>query len=155
MRMNAATLRAPEQEIQYIGRPSIGSSKNADRALSGRSNDASGKTGSGVFKLTENLIPLIDLSVLAEDEGVRVELEGRPPVAVFLHGGEVHVTDDECTHGPASLSEGLCDEGEIECPFHMGRFCLKTGQATNAPCYEPIAVHRAKVINGFVYLVEP
>jgi len=106
------------------------------------------------LKLTEKLTPLVELATLKEDEGARIELNDRPPVAVFLHGGEVHVIDDLCTHGPASLAEGFCEHGEIECPFHLGRFCLKSGNAVHAPCHEPVAVHQVRIIDGVVYLVE-
>ncbi len=112
------------------------------------------RNNSDVDTPMETLIRLTELAALEEDEGICVELPDRPALAVFLHEGAVHVVDDQCTHGPASLSEGYCDDGEIECPFHMGRFCLATGEATYAPCHEPIAVHRSKVIDGIVYLID-
>ena len=105
--------------------------------------------------MAETLIALCGLSSLREDEGLRVEFPDRPAVAVFLHGERIHVVDDLCTHGAASLAEGFCENSEIECPFHMGRFSLVTGEATRAPCHEPIEVHRSTVVDGVVYLVQP
>ena len=104
--------------------------------------------------MSEVLTLLCKLDDLVEDEGIKIDLPGRAALAVFLHDGKVHVTDDLCTHGPASLSEGLCDAGEIECPFHMGRFSLATGEPTHSPCYEALAIHAHRVIDDMVYLVE-
>lgn len=115
---------------------------------------ANHSAGVGNERMSETLTPLCEVAALKEDEGIQVELSGRPAVAVFLHEGEIYVTDDLCTHGPASLSDGLCIDGQIECPFHLGRFSLATGAVTYPPCTEPIAVHGHRVVDGMVYLVE-
>ena len=47
-------------------------------------------------------------------------------LAVFNVDGEFFVTDDACTHGPGSLSEGYIDGDVIECNFHNGQFDIKT-----------------------------
>jgi naphthalene 1,2-dioxygenase system ferredoxin subunit len=41
---------------------------------------------------------------------------------------------------------------EIECPHHQGRFDLRTGDATLAPCTEAIKVWPVKVEGGRVFL---
>lgn len=104
--------------------------------------------------MSEALTRLCTLGDLVEDEGIKIELPGRPALAVFLHEGQVYVTDDLCTHGPASLSEGLCSDGQIECPYHMGRFSLVSGEPTHSPCYVALAVHRHRIVDETVYLVE-
>ncbi len=43
---------------------------------------------------------------LAPGEALKVELAGLT-LAVFNVDGSFHVTDDACTHGPGSLSEGF------------------------------------------------
>ncbi len=45
-------------------------------------------------------------SELKENKVLQVELTGRPPIALYNLGGQVFATDDTCTHGNASLSEG-------------------------------------------------
>ena len=59
-------------------------------------------------------------SELKKNEVLQVEIIGRPPIAVYNLGGQFFATDDTCTHGNASLSEGEIEEGEIYCPFHDG-----------------------------------
>jgi nitrite reductase/ring-hydroxylating ferredoxin subunit len=81
----------------------------------------------------------------------RVDLPGCPPFAVFhLEDDSWHVTDDTCTHGEASLSDGFVEGDEVECPFHSGKFCVRDGRATAFPAEEPIRVYPARVIDGQV-----
>ena len=58
---------------------------------------------------------------------------------------EVFVFENKCNHGNAWLSEGEVVNREVECPFHGGRFDLRTGEATFAPCKKPMRVFRTVV----------
>jgi nitrite reductase/ring-hydroxylating ferredoxin subunit len=89
------------------------------------------------------------------DEGcmVQAKVEGHPPFAVYRVEGQIHVTDDTCTHGKASLA----DEGELEghcvtCTWHDGRFDIRTGQPLCAPCTHPIRVYPVRVDGGDVWV---
>lgn len=81
---------------------------------------------------------------------IRVEKEGLT-LAVFNVEGEYLVTDDACTHGPGSLSEG-CITGEVvECDFHNGAFNIRTGAVVTPPCMVPVKTYRTVVdADGFV-----
>ena len=93
------------------------------------------------------LAALCAASEVTEDMPRRVERDGFA-FAVFQRGDDYFVTADQCTHGPGFLSEGCVIGGEIECPFHQGRFDLRTGAPTAPPCFEPIRVWRVQVIDG-------
>lgn len=84
-------------------------------------------------------------------DGLRVELPGRPPLAVFMVDQVCYVTDDTCTHGSASLADGYLQGCEIECPYHAGRFDIRTGAATAYPCLDPISVYPAELRGDAVY----
>jgi nitrite reductase/ring-hydroxylating ferredoxin subunit len=73
-------------------------------------------------------------------------------VAVYNVGGEFYVTDDHCTHGPGSLSEGFLDGDVIECNFHQGQFNVRTGEVVAPPCIVPIKTYKTVVENGHVYI---
>ncbi len=92
---------------------------------------------------------------LAEDVpaggALKVETEGLT-LAVFNLGGRFFVIDDQCTHGPGSLSEGCVDGDEIECDFHGGRFHIPTGAVTGPPCMIPVHSYSAELIDGSVYI---
>lgn len=73
-------------------------------------------------------------------EVIRIE-KGQLVLAVYNLDGEYFVTDDACTHGPGSLSEG-CIEGDlIECDFHNGAFNIRTGAVATAPCMIPVKTY--------------
>lgn len=76
----------------------------------------------------------------------RVDVDGLPPLAVYNLGGRFYVTDDTCTHGKASLSEGYVEGAEIECPWHGGRFDVASGQPTCLPAAEPIATYPVTIV---------
>jgi len=83
---------------------------------------------------------------------VRRVAAGNLILAVFNLQGEFCVTDDACTHGPGSLSEGFVDGDVIECNFHQGRFNIRTGEVVGPPCMVPIRTYKAIVEDGRVYI---
>ena len=96
------------------------------------------------------MLSLCRTDEVGEGEAIRVEPDGLPPLAVFKVEGEFFVTDDTCTHGEASLSEGSIEGGSVECPWHSGRFCLKTGAAQTFPAVTDIRVYASTVVEGRV-----
>jgi biphenyl 2,3-dioxygenase ferredoxin subunit len=75
---------------------------------------------------------------------LRVE-HGKMVLAVFNLDGEYFVTDDTCTHGPGSLSEGYVNGDVIECDFHNGSFDIRTGAVVAPPCMIPLKTYRTVV----------
>ena len=73
-------------------------------------------------------------------------------VAVYNLEGEFCVTDDHCTHGPGSLSEGFVDGDLIECNFHQGVFNIRTGEVVAPPCMVPVKTYTTVVEGGRVYI---
>ena len=90
-----------------------------------------------------------------EDVGVgearRIEAAGLT-LAVYNLEGEFYVTDDHCTHGPGSLSEGFIDGDLVECNFHQGVFNIRTGEVVQPPCMVPVKTYKAIVEDGRVYI---
>lgn len=75
---------------------------------------------------------------------IRIE-KGALVLAVFNLEGEYFVTDDTCTHGPGSLSEGCIEGDVVECDFHNGGFNIRTGAVAAAPCMIPLKTYRTVV----------
>ena len=88
---------------------------------------------------------------LFEGAGIPVAPGGRD-IALFSVDGEVFATDNLCTHGNARLCDGFVEGHEIECPFHQGRFDLRSGAPTVAPCTEAIKTWPVKIEAGRVLL---
>ena len=97
------------------------------------------------------MIPVCEISEIPARGGLRVQLPGRPPIAVFRVGTEYFVTDDTCTHGQASLADGEVIGMEIECPFHQGTFDLRTGAPTARPCSVPLRTYRTQLRGNTLY----
>lgn len=97
----------------------------------------------------KELLALCGAAEVTEDTPVRV---AGPDMdyAVFTLDGAFFVTQDLCTHGPGSLAEGFVEGSEIECPFHQGRFDIRTGLPTAAPCSEPLRIWTPQVVDGRV-----
>ena len=73
-------------------------------------------------------------------------------LAVFNVDGEFFVTDDACTHGPGSLSEGYVEGDVVECNFHNGQFNIRTGEVVSSPCMVPVKTYRTVVEDGKVFV---
>ena len=96
-------------------------------------------------------IELCAASDVAPGAAVRVE-RGELALAVFNVDGEFFVTDDACTHGPGSLSEGFVEGDVIECNFHQGKFNIRTGDVVAPPCMVPIRTYTTVVEDGRVFI---
>jgi nitrite reductase/ring-hydroxylating ferredoxin subunit len=82
---------------------------------------------------------------------IRAEI-GEFVLAVFNLDGSIFVTDDACTHGPGSLSEGFIEDDIVECNFHRGAFNVRTGEAVSPPCIVPVRTYAVVVSQGSVYI---
>jgi nitrite reductase/ring-hydroxylating ferredoxin subunit len=92
-------------------------------------------------------IDLCSTEDVAPGNALKVERDDLT-LAVFNVEGDFYVTDDHCTHGPGSLSEGYLDGDVIECNFHNGQFNVRTGEVVSPPCMVPIKTYRTLVENG-------
>lgn len=91
-------------------------------------------------------VRICSISEISEDDGLRVDLPDREPLAVWRVGEDVSVTDDTCTHGKASLTEGgILDGFQIECGLHLGAFDIRDGSVTSAPCTSPLRVYTVRI----------
>jgi nitrite reductase/ring-hydroxylating ferredoxin subunit len=98
-----------------------------------------------------NRIDLCDAAEIAPGNALKVEA-GDLTLAVFNVDGKYYVTDDMCTHGPGSLSEGYIEGDVVECNFHNGQFNIQTGEVVSPPCMIPIKTYPTFVENGRVVI---
>ncbi len=96
-------------------------------------------------------IELCSADDVPEGSALRVEA-GALTLAVFNVEGAFYVTDDACTHGPGSLSEGYIEGDVVECNFHNGQFNIRTGEVVSPPCMIPIKTYPTRVENGKVMI---
>lgn len=103
---------------------------------------------------TKNLIELCAKDEIAEGEVVKVET-GDLELAVYRVEGSFFVTDDLCTHGPGSLSEGYLEGHVIECDFHQGKFDIRNGEVVAPPCILKLKTYRVVPHDSAVVIEAP
>src|SRR5713101_422024 len=100
---------------------------------------------------TSNLLPVCNVSDIPAGQVKRIEVSSLA-LAIFNVDGQFYVTDDACTHGPGSLSEGFIDGDVVECNFHNGQFDIKTGEIVSPPCMIPVKTYPTTVEGGAVFI---
>ena len=51
------------------------------------------------------------------------------------------------------MAEGDIDGSEVYCPFHMGAFDIRTGEATVAPCSVPLQTYEVVIEDGYLFIL--
>lgn len=87
-----------------------------------------------------------------EDEDVEQIKVGPLAIAIYRAKGQFYATQDLCTHERAFLSDGVVVDCIVECPFHQGRFDVRTGKAMGAPVIIPLKTYPLKVVDGRIYV---
>jgi len=82
----------------------------------------------------------------------RIAVPNEMPIALFNLDGRFFATDDRCTHGQASLSDGMIEEGSIVCPLHFGSFDIESGEPTAPPCSIALQTHTVVREGDSLYL---
>lgn len=72
---------------------------------------------------------------------------GADAIALFNVDGTYYAVSDRCSHGRASLSEGSVDADgcTLNCPWHGGKFDVRTGEPAGGPVRVGIKKYRVKV----------
>jgi nitrite reductase/ring-hydroxylating ferredoxin subunit len=81
---------------------------------------------------------------LPEQEAWSVEIGGNL-IALVRCGDQVHGVANVCSHEFALLSDGIVEDGCVECPLHQARFDLQTGERLAGPECSPIRIYRTRV----------
>src|SRR6476620_6630565 len=100
------------------------------------------------------LLRLCPTDPVSEGGALKVERDDLI-LAVFNLGNRYFVTDDACTHGPGSLSEGDIDGEIVECNFHNGAFHIPTGRVEAPPCMVPLRTYSVQVVEDQVCIEDP
>ena len=80
---------------------------------------------------------------LAAGQGAMVELQGKK-IAIFNVDGACYAMGDTCTHAGGPLSEGELDGTVVTCPWHGGRFDIKTGGVLGPPAPDGVRSYEVK-----------
>ena len=81
---------------------------------------------------------------LQPGEKLLVEVDDRL-VILFQVGEQYFCLDDVCTHDGGTLSDGVFEGHEIECPRHGAKFDIRCGKAMCMPATQNTASHEVKI----------
>ena len=74
-------------------------------------------------------------------------------IAVFhTAAGDFYALSNRCSHSRGPLADGEVRGCEVTCPFHEGRFDLRTGQALAAPATRDVPAYEVRVVDGQLQL---
>jgi nitrite reductase/ring-hydroxylating ferredoxin subunit len=105
----------------------------------------------GAYRMTDRIV-VCTIGDVEEGAALKVEV-GDLILAVFNLNGAFYVIDDQCTHGPGSLSEGYIEDDTVECDFHNGQFNIKTGAVVSPPCLVPVKTYKV-IMDGEKVMIE-
>jgi len=98
------------------------------------------------------------VDVLASDalvEGTpRVVEDGRVPVLLLRHEGQVYAVEAWCPHVGGPLGDGVFEGLTVECPWHQSCFRLDDGRPLNGPAAAPLRTFAVQERDGRI-LVRP
>ena len=101
--------------------------------------------------MPESIVSVCSTSDVPENSAKSFEV-GNNVIAIYNVDGEFFATDNECTHGAASLADGILEDDVIECALHFGAFNVRTGKAVQAPCFAPLRTYKVEVKDGRVFV---
>jgi len=98
----------------------------------------------------EEVCPIDDL---APGETQVVYLEGKM-VGLFNINGEILAINNRCTHARGPLTEGTinAEECSVVCPWHYGKFDIRTGQPVDGIVRKPAETYQVEVRDGVIYV---
>ena len=76
---------------------------------------------------------------------VKVYNLGVRTIVICNVDGQFHAIDYLCTHDEESLEQGDLCGYEIECPRHLARFDVRSGEVTALPAEQPIETFQVRV----------
>ena len=91
---------------------------------------------------------------LENNQHLVVELDDTD-VIVFRLDDKFYAIEDICSHDGGKISGGMCENGEIICPRHGARFCIKTGAVKSPPAYEGVECYAVRIEGNTLQIQHP
>ncbi|MCA9892790.1 MAG: chlorite dismutase family protein [Anaerolineae bacterium] len=98
-------------------------------------------------------VEVCPLDELGPGETRTVFVEGKM-VGLFNVNGELLAINNRCSHARGPLSEGQVDASEcsVTCPWHYGKFDLRTGQAMDGVVNKPVDTYQVEIRDGVIHV---
>lgn len=97
-----------------------------------------------------DVCPVADLDVGSTKV---VYLEGKQ-VGVFNINGEIYAINNRCTHARGPLTEGEINPADcsVVCPWHYGKYDIRTGQAIDGLVNKPVETYQVEIRDDVIWV---
>ena len=104
-------------------------------------------------EVREAWVEVCPLDELPAGKTRTVFLDGKM-VGLFNVGGTIYALNNRCSHARGPLSEGTVDAEEcsVVCPWHYGKFDLRTGAAIDGIVRRPVESYQVEIRDGAVFV---
>lgn len=101
----------------------------------------------------ESWVEVCPLAELEPGKTRTVFLEGKM-VGLFNIKGELYAINNRCSHARGPLCEGTIndDECSVVCPWHYGKFDIKTGAAIDGVVKKAVETFQVEVRDGMIWV---
>ena len=73
-------------------------------------------------------------------------------LVIFKVDNDFFAIENVCSHDGGEIASGALENGEIICPRHGARFCIKTGEVKCPPAYEGVESYSVRIENKIVQI---
>ncbi|MCU0499457.1 MAG: chlorite dismutase family protein [Anaerolineae bacterium] len=107
-------------------------------------------------QLSESWVEVGTIADFAPNTARTVYLEGKM-IGVFHVNDQFYAINNRCSHARGPLHEGAIDPAEcsVVCPWHYGKFDLRTGQAIDGLVRRPVETYRVEIRDEILYVGTP
>lgn len=105
--------------------------------------------------IVSRLVKLCKTAEVEEGAPLAIYRDDCVPLAVFQVGKDYFVTDNTCTHGDSTLTDGYQDGNVIACSLHGGSFDITSGAPASLPCRKALRCHRVTLEGDTIFIALP
>lgn len=97
----------------------------------------------------------VDVATLGEiaDQAYKIVEINSVPIAIFNLSGDFFAIEDNCPHQHLPIADGFVADGNITCPYHGAKFCLKTGDVLAPPAYDNLTIFATRILDNKVQIL--
>lgn len=88
---------------------------------------------------------------MQEDFPYSAQVDGKA-IGIYLIDGHYYALEDVCPHAYALLSQGIVDDGKVECPLHGALFDVRSGHCLREPGKRDLHTYRTRVIGNHIQI---
>ena len=103
------------------------------------------------MEVTKSKHHALSLKDLANDEQKEIKLLGKK-IVLYKNNNEIYAYSGICHHMGRPLIGGRIKNHILSCPWHAGKYDIRTGAAVELPAFKAIDVFPVSIIDDQIYI---